>query len=130
LAAGLIEVTAAKAKSARRRLVRIQENLALWLAPFAQPRGPVVPRNYDNLLDEARAAAGVKKGPNKAPRPSVASTPFEHFNEAGKLALEMGHKNPDLVFQHYRELVRPTEAERYWQIKPAAADARKVVALA
>jgi len=25
-----------------------------------------------------------------------------------------------VVFAHYRELVKPKDAERYWQIKPAA----------
>ena len=34
LKGGLLEVTAKKAKSARRRFVRIQPNLAAWLAPY------------------------------------------------------------------------------------------------
>ena len=120
LQSGLIEVTAKKAKSARRRLVRIQENLALWLTPYAEPRGPVVPLNYDNLLDDARAAAGIKKWPQNALRHSFASYHLAHFNDAAHLALELGHTDANIVFQHYRELVRPTEAARYWQIKPAA----------
>jgi len=129
LEAGLIEVTAKKAKSARRRFVHIQENLGQWLRPFAQARGPVAPRNYNNLLDDVRAAVGIKEWPNNALRHSFASYHLANFKDAAKLSLELGHTNATLVFQHYRELVRPKEAERYWQIKPAA-DAGKIVALA
>ena len=39
---GLIEVKADKAKSARRRLVKIEPNLRAWLAPYAGSAGPGV----------------------------------------------------------------------------------------
>jgi hypothetical protein len=35
------------------------------------------------------------------------------------LALEIGHTDSGMIFNHYRELVRPKEAERYWNIRPA-----------
>ena len=44
LESGLIEVTASKSKSARRRFVKVQPNLAAWLKPYAQLRGNVTPR--------------------------------------------------------------------------------------
>jgi hypothetical protein len=50
LQSGLIEVTASKAKSARRRFVKIQSNLARWLQPYAQLSGNVTPANYRELL--------------------------------------------------------------------------------
>jgi len=56
---GLIEVTSAKSKSARRRFVTIQPNLTAWLRPYARLRGPVTPLDYRQLLDNAREAAGV-----------------------------------------------------------------------
>jgi len=28
------------------------------------------------------------------------------------------HENTRTLFAHYRELVKPKDAERYWQIKP------------
>ena len=34
-----------------------------------------------------------------------------------------------MIFKHYRELVKPKDAERFWQIKPGAAS-EKVVSLA
>jgi hypothetical protein len=42
-------------------------------------------------------------------------------------ALELGHHESRITFAHYRELVRPKEAERYWNIKPEPS--AKVVAL-
>jgi hypothetical protein len=41
-----------------------------------------------------------------------------HFKDAAPLALEMGHADSGMLFNHYRALVRPKEAERYWNIRP------------
>jgi integrase len=43
LTSGHIEVKAAKAKSARRRIVPILPDLAAWLRPYGGMRGPAVP---------------------------------------------------------------------------------------
>jgi integrase len=131
LESGLITVQAIKAKSARRRFVKIRENLTRWLAPYAAHRGAVAPANCRKLLEATRAAAGIKRWPSNALRHSFASYHLAHFNDAAALALELGHTDAGLVFQHYRELVKPKEAERYWQIKPAAHAAReKIVSFA
>src|SRR6516162_11317889 len=66
LQAGLIEVTASKAKSARRRFVKIQPNLARWLQPHAQLSGNVTPLGYGVLLRNAREAAGIAEWPQNA----------------------------------------------------------------
>jgi len=127
LQSSLIEVTAKKAKSARRRFVRIQLNLAKWLQPYAQLSGNVTPPNYRELLDDAREAAGIDEWPQNALRHSFASYHLAQFNDAAALALELGHTNANLVFQHYRQIVRPKEAARYWQIKPLADAGAKIV---
>jgi len=126
LGSGLIEVTASKAKSARRRFVKIQPNLARWLQPHAQLSGNVTPPKYRELFDAAREAAGIQDWPQNALRHSFASYHLARFNDAALLALELGHTNSNLVFQHYRQLVKPKEAERYWKIAPTAAG-KKVV---
>jgi len=126
LQSGLIEVTASKAKSARRRFVKIQPNLARWLQPQARSSGNVTPPNYRELLDMARKAAGITDWPQNALRHSFASYHLARFNDAAALALELGHTNSNLVFQHYRQLVKPKQAERYWEIAPAAAG-KKVI---
>ena len=125
----LIEVTASKAKSARRRFVKIQPNLARWLQPNAQLSGNVTPPGYWQLLDAARDAAGIEQWPQNALRHSFASYHLARFSNAALLALELGHTNSNLVFQHYRQLVKPKQAERYWKIAPAVAG-KKVVQFA
>jgi len=126
LQSSLIEVTARKAKSARRRFIRIQPNLAKWLQPHAQLSGNVTPRNYAELLDDARNAAGIDEWPQNALRHSFASYYLANFNDAAALALELGHTNSNLVFQHYREIVKPKQAERYWKIMQGVAG-KKVI---
>ena len=51
------------------------------------------------------------------------------FSDAAVLALELGHTNSNLVFTHYRQIVKPKKAERYWKITPAPTG-RKLVAFA
>ena len=58
--------------------------------------------------------------PQNGLRHSFGSYHLAKFGNANALALEMGHTTTKEIFAHYRELVRPDEAERYWNIKPAA----------
>jgi len=38
--------------------------------------------------------------------------------DAAKTALEMGHLDIALLYNHYRDLVKPSEAKQYWKIAP------------
>jgi hypothetical protein len=40
------------------------------------------------------------------------------FKNAASTALELGHHDSRMTFAHYRELVKPKEAARYWKLKP------------
>ena len=122
----LIEITARKAKSARRRFVKIQPNLFKWLQPYAQLSGNLTPQGYGELLVSARGKAGISQWPQNALRHSFASYHLARFNDAAALALELGHTNSNMVFQHYRQLVKPKLAERYWKIVPAVVDKKLV----
>ena len=121
LARGHIEVKAAKAKSARRRLVPIQANLATWLRPYIGLAGLVVPESARGKLDRVREAAHLTRWPKNGLRHSFASYRLAAIHDAPRVASELGHTTPQLLYSTYRELVRPEEAERYWQIMPAAA---------
>ncbi|MFT5470386.1 MAG: integrase [Verrucomicrobiales bacterium] len=123
LIGGHVEVKAAKAKSARRRLVQIQPNLGRWLAPLAKAGGPVWPSNGRKLMEAARRAAGFNsegnpEWPHNALRHSFASYHIAQFQDAAALALELGHADTGIIFRHYRALVRPGEARAYWEIFP------------
>jgi len=123
----LIEVTAQKSKTARRRFVKIQPNLREWLLPVRKHTGKVTPDNFPKELAAARVAAGITDWPDNALRHSFASYHLAHFNNSAALALEMGHTDSGMIFNHYRQLVRPKDAERYWNIRPATKE--KVVRL-
>jgi len=136
-ARGFIEVKAAKAKSARRRLVPIAPNLSAWLRPYSGLTGAVVPgadTRSSTRRDPARGkllrvrkAAGMMKWPRNGLRHSFCSYRLAATNNAHLVASELGHTTSQLVYQHYREVVTPEDAERFWKIEPTA-DALNVVA--
>jgi integrase len=119
LDAGLIHVTAAKAKSARRRFVTIQPNLLAWLQEHQQSEGKVTPSNFEDLLKAARLAAGIHDWPHNALRHSYASYYLAHLGGTEKLAQELGHSGTDIVIRHYREVVKPAHGAAYWKIVPS-----------
>jgi integrase len=124
---GLIEVKAAKSKTGSRRHVQIQPNLAEWLAPYQDARGLVCPIGLRNKLDADREQAGLlDTWPQNALRHSFGSYHLARFPDAAALALQMGN-SPAMIFKHYRELVKPAAAAKYWEIKPA--EAGNVVAM-
>jgi integrase len=60
-----------------------------------------------------------KPWPSNGLRHSFASYHLAHFRNAALLALELGHTNQEITFRHYRELVTPEAAKKYWNIRPA-----------
>jgi integrase len=127
IARGHIEIKGAKAKSARRRIIPIQPNLAAWLRPYSGMKGSVVPEGARGKLDRVREAAGLLKWPNNGLRHSFASYRLAATHDAPRVAVELGHTSPQMLYSTYRELVLPEEAERYWKINPTV-DAENVVA--
>ena len=139
LADKFIEIKAAKAKTASRRIVPITGNLAKWLKDYAKDEGRVVP--FDNVnkqigwlvedtnLALKEAAEKDGKDPEKAKmvkwkknalRHSFISYRVAETHDVAKVALEAGN-SPQIIFQHYRELVQPKEAKAWFGIKPAPA---------
>ncbi len=119
LAAGFIEVSAATSKTRSRRLVPILDALRAWLTPVACVAGPVIGRNLRKRHEKARQRAGVTDWPDNAMRHSFVSYRLAATGNAARTALESGHDQA-VLFAHYRELVRPKEAERFWSIRPEA----------
>jgi integrase len=126
LTRGHIEVKAAKAKSARRRIVPIQPNLAAWLRHCSGMKGRVVPEGYRSSLDRVRKAAGLARWPSNGLRHSFASYRLAEIHDAPRVSSELGHTGPQMLYSTYRELVLPEEAQRYWKIEPVAGAANVV----
>ena len=117
---GHIEVTAVKSKTKRRRLVPISENLAAWIRPVATLAGPVAPMGLRKRFDAVKARAGLTEWPQNVMRHSFGSYRLAACADAARVSLEMGN-SPAMVFAHYRELVKPKDAAKYWNIRPAHA---------
>jgi integrase len=143
--AGLVEVRAAKAKTASRRTVPLLDNLRAWLLPHRQPGGPVCV--YRNMASEINRLVGninkVRSASRTGQRPASRPSPRSGEGEKGaafvwkhnalrhsfisyrvaetqdvaKVSLEAGN-SPQMIFKHYRGLVPPKEAKAWFAIVP------------
>lgn len=112
-----IEVPAAKAKTASRRIVPIQPNLKKWLKRHAKKDGAVVPfKNIAKQLSWLASDAGTRWKKNGL-RHSFISYRLAEIHDTPKVALEAG-TSPQMIFRHYRELVQPSDADAWFSIDP------------
>jgi integrase len=107
----LIEVTAIKSKTRRRRLVSISDNLAAWL----QLKGDI-PGDLEKRITRAWEYAKVS-WPRNVTRHTFCSYHLAQHQNAAKTALQAGHTE-QVLFAHYRELVTPEAAAEFWAIVP------------
>lgn len=114
----LIEVTSAKSKTAKHRFVTIPPNALKWLELCMKKAGRLKPPNFRKSFQKLLKKVKIKKWPKNALRHSYASYHLAHFQNANKLALEMGHTDSGMIFEHYRTLLSPEDASNYWQIEP------------
>jgi integrase len=113
---GYIRVSAAKAKTASRRLVPIPENLRLWLAPLAG-NGRVLQDKEIWRDVTARARNLGIEWPKNVLRHSAISYRLAELQDVAQVALEAGN-SPQIIFKHYRQVVTPAQAERWFSINP------------
>ena len=120
----------------RDELVPITDNLVKWLTPHVQKTGRVVP--FDNVNKQIgwlvrdtnkelkKEAVEAGQDPEKAPklkwkknalRHSFISYRLADVQAAAQVALEAGN-SPQIIFQHYCELVRPKDAKSWFSITP------------
>ncbi len=114
---GFIEVKARKAKTASRRLVPITPNLRAWLEPLQQVSGSVV--QHENMPNQIQWLAYHSKvaWKHNALRHSFISYRLAKVQNTAQVALEAGN-SAQMIFQHYRELVRPVEADKWFGVTP------------
>ena len=128
-----IRVCPEHAKTRRARLVTIAPNLREWLLRYRLAnKGEQVAPPYGTLVKRLRkikAAARVATWPKDVARHCFASAHLALNSDIQKTCLELGHKSPEMLFTHYRNLMSAKQAADYFAIKPgdaaAAADAGK-----
>ena len=125
-----IEVTARKAKTRQRRIVSISDNLAVWLTSVARIAGPVVPGGYRDRHERLQALAKLTPWPRNVLRHSFGSYHLGFHKNEALTAAEMGN-SPAVIFQHYRALVTPEAADKFWRLIPETeSDGQNVVQFA
>jgi site-specific recombinase XerD len=122
------------------RHVRISENLAAWLAPYAKAHGALTVKgdSYYTRLEKARQGAierlqkakefcaNLQNWPQDCLRHTFASMHCAAFRHPGDTSLELGHGGSLKVFErHYRDRVEEAEAKVFWEIYPS----EKIVAM-
>lgn len=119
LDSGLVAVSVTKTKGAAKRFVKIRDNLRRWVTKDT-PVTALTPQQFRADMRLMAKSAGVQI-PRNACRHSFCSYALAHERNLNDLTLEMGHTKPGTIFAHYRELVTPQEAQRYWRLTPARA---------
>jgi len=141
LKAGEIHLPATVTKTGHPRTVKMEGQLAAFLAPHARRDGAIVTasamkRRYQlakahsalQAEDDERKAKGEEVSafpvpmPANAARHSFATYHLLKFRHAGETALQLGHGgSPEMLHRHYKGIATEAEAGDFWKIAPAAA---------
>ena len=121
--AGCVVVQKGKVRTKRgraRRIVPMLPNLKAWLKKVAKESGPVWPQSSPYLFELQSRTAEDAKVPWKhnALRHSFISYRVATIKNVDQVALEAGN-SPEMIFEHYRELVTADAAEKWFGIQPA-----------
>jgi integrase len=108
-----ININGRKAKTRQRRLVTVADNLGAWL----KLGGELPPKNRRRRLNAVREAAGITWG-HDIMRHTFASYHLAHHGSPDKTAHELGHRDTQMLYRHYRQLVTREAAEAFWDVLP------------
>ena len=134
--ARIIEIRAGTAKTASRRVIPILPNLAAWLKPHWQESGTIcyyayMGNEFGELTQRVNAARKKKAESGKQKADGVPVFAWKHnalrhsfisyrvadLQNVAQVALEAGN-SPQMIFKHYRELVRPAAAKEWFSTNP------------
>lgn len=142
----IVTIAGSIAKTGARRITKIPDNAVEWLMPLAQKKGAVWPagEEYRTPWNIARLRCGwgpflsscaavnavqnkmtnaqlknLKRWPENALRHSAISYKLAKTRDLAEVATEAGN-SPNMIKQHYDALVKPSAAETWFTIRPAA----------
>jgi integrase len=136
------------AKKRRIRVVTIPDCCRAWLiAGGVETSGPICPQGFNRRWDKLLSVAdrfesvdakgrlhlsskplGLLPWKSNALRHSAASYHFARHGDTSRTCAMLGQKDDQVLFDHYRSLVKPADARRFYAIKPPA-HGRKIVPL-
>lgn len=114
-----IRIRGKHAKTRSARVIDVEDNLAEWLAtvPKAERSGNVICSNWARKYKTVRKVAKIYDR-NDVLRHSFASYHLAAFGDVNKTRAAMGHETRDMLFDHYRVVVRKPDAIKFWSIRP------------
>lgn len=114
-----IVVGASVAKKRSRRVVEMCDALHEWLTKYPLPQGQIVDgKEFRANLDNLKFDAGILAWPHNGLRHSFGSYHLAECGDAIKTAGQMGHRDSNIVHNHYKALVLKSEVEKFWNLKP------------
>ena len=122
----IIRVRAEVSKVGKARNVTIEPNLHEWLKPYQKMQGKICTPSWIRLFRKTRREAGINNWPHDCLRHSFATYWLEKYKDAPRLALEMGN-SVSIILEHYHKVLDdPTDATKFWNIKPAKGSGKVV----
>ena len=124
----VIELKAAKAKTASRRLAPILPVLRAWLSPMRKESGKVLAEVNDEfaLATQFKKAVDAMTDQDGEPLVKIVHNGLRHsfityrmavLKNAAQVALEAGN-SPRMIFEHYRELATKAEGNAWFAVTP------------
>ena len=128
----IVTVGVEVAKKRAMRHVTMNDTLRAWLADFdfSKPAQIVENKNFIKNFRALRKAAGIEKWPQNGLRHSFASYHLATHTDAKNTAYQLGHRDTQVVHVHYKALVRKSDAERFWALRPPQKEIPPVVTAA
>jgi len=128
LSTGLVTIPAALAKKRRIRNFTMPDACKAWLLAWGtKASGPIRPGDFGHRFKYLTQAAGIDPWPVNCMRHSAASYHYQRYGDAAKTCAMLGQRSDEVMFTHYRSLVIPDDAERFYKLLPETS--AKVVAL-
>jgi integrase/recombinase XerD len=116
---GIIRLAAEVTKDRRPRLIYLMPGAQAWLREAKALRSalPLPHQAYRRALRRQRRHLGLARWPQDLCRHTAASYLLAHYQDAGRVALELGN-SPQVLLTHYREIVTREEAKKFWALRP------------
>jgi integrase len=119
LAGGTVTIDASKTKVRTRRIVQLTDSAKAWMVEAVRLKAelPVTDVSGRRHTRAMRERLGLKAWPMKLLRKTAASYLMAAWQDAGKVADQLGH-SPAVLLRNYRALVKREEAERWLALRP------------
>jgi len=122
---GTIRIRGKHAKTRSARVIDVEDNLTAWLETVQESdrAGSITGSNWARRYKTVRKVAKIHDR-NDVLRHSFASYHLAAFADVNRTRAAMGHETRDMLFDHYRAVVRKPDAIKFWSVRPDSTEAK------